>query len=165
MINIEEVKSISDIERTANLAYEIWNEYYIPIIGKDQVKYMVSTFQSTAAIENQIKEGYRYFLVKYDGSHGGYFAILEDIREKSMFLSKLYVHENFRGQGIAKTCVSYIEDICKSFGLTKIWLTVNKHNEIAIEAYKKMGFVNVAAITQDIGSGFIMDDYKMEKDI
>ena len=45
----------------------------------------------------------------------------------------------------------------------KIWLTVNKYNTAAIKAYKKMGFINIAAITQDIGNGFIMDDYKMEK--
>ena len=165
MPNIKEVKSIAEIEDVASLAAEIWNEHYIPIIGKEQVNYMVSLFQSVATIESQIEEGYQYFLVEYDDNHGGYFAILKDRQEKSMFLSKLYVHKDFRGHGIAKACVSYIEDMCRESGLTKIWLTVNKYNEIAIEAYTKMGFINVAAITQDIGNGFIMDDYKMEKTI
>lgn len=145
------------------MAEEIWNEYYIPIIGKRQVDYMVANFQSANAIKNQIDEGYSYFLAKYNGSYAGYFAILDNRQEKSMFLNKLYVHRDFRNHGIAKTCIAYIEDICRELKLVKIWLTVNKYNTAAIKAYKKMGFINIAAITQDIGNGFIMDDYKMEK--
>jgi len=29
--------------------------------------------------------------------------------------------------------------------------------------YEKLGFVNVVFLVQDIGSVFVMDDYKMEK--
>ena len=50
-------------------------------------------------------------------------------------------------------------------GLGKITLTVNKNNAIAIEAYRKMGFENAGSIVTDIGGGFVMDDYKMEKSV
>ena len=62
MINIVEVKNLKDIKETAMLAHSIWNEHYIPIIGKEQVDYMLAT-QSEQAIKEQIDEGYRYFLI------------------------------------------------------------------------------------------------------
>jgi hypothetical protein len=31
--------------------------------------------------------------------------------------------------------------------------------------YEKIGFKNVGSLVQDIGSGFVMDDYKMEKTV
>jgi diamine N-acetyltransferase len=42
-------------------------------------------------------------------------------------------------------------------------LTVNKNNTGAISVYEKIGFRNVGSLVQDIGSGFVMDDYAMEK--
>ncbi|NMA96336.1 MAG: GNAT family N-acetyltransferase [Clostridiales bacterium] len=164
-MKICKVISKSQIQRVADLAREIWHEHYIPIIGIKQVNYMIANFQSIDAITGQIEDGYKYYLVKYQGQYAGYFAILNDIKNSHMFLSKLYIHKNFRALGLARSCVIYMEDICRELNLTTIWLTVNKYNDIAIKAYLSMGFVNVESITQDIGNGFIMDDYRMEKKI
>jgi hypothetical protein len=40
---------------------------------------------------------------------------------------------------------------------------VNKYNSQPIAVYEKLGFRVVAAVVQDIGGGFVMDDYRMEK--
>jgi RimJ/RimL family protein N-acetyltransferase len=50
-------------------------------------------------------------------------------------------------------------------GIPKIRLTVNKYNSNSIKAYDNMGFVSVDSIVQDIGNGYVMDDYVLEKDI
>lgn len=160
IILAEETSHIKVIEK---LAYNIWNQHYIPIIGKTQVDYMVSKFQSAKAIMEQIEEGYQYFLVQYNSKPAGYFAILADRSNNTMFLSKLYVDNVYRRNGIGRACISYIEDICKKFDLNSIWLTVNKDNIDSIMAYEKMGFKKIDKIVTDIGDGFVMDDYKMEK--
>lgn len=46
-----------------------------------------------------------------------------------------------------------------------LWLTVNKDNAGAIAWYTRKGFKNAGAIVQDIGAGYVMDDYRMEKSI
>ncbi|HOJ10203.1 MAG TPA: GNAT family N-acetyltransferase [Clostridiales bacterium] len=163
MIDIFEVKSIYEIEKVEELANKIWNEHYVPIIGKEQVDYMLAKFQSSQAIKDQIEVGCRYFITTFNGEYAGYFAILPDKSNCKMFLSKLYVDRSFREKGIAARVVSYIEDICKESGLEMIWLTVNKYNMNSIAAYEKMGFVKEAPIVQDIGNGYFMDDYRMEK--
>jgi hypothetical protein len=40
---------------------------------------------------------------------------------------------------------------------------VNKGNEKAIRSYERNGFVKVRSQVADIGKGFVMDDYVMEK--
>jgi ribosomal protein S18 acetylase RimI-like enzyme len=42
-------------------------------------------------------------------------------------------------------------------------LAVNKRNTAAIGSYRKYGFVVRESIVDDIGHGFVMDDYVMEK--
>lgn len=163
MIDIFEVENTFQINEVEELAKKIWREHYIPIIGEAQVDYMLSKFQSANAIKEQIKQGYRYFLSLYDGKYAGYFAVQPDGSNQSMFLSKLYVDKDFRRRGIGRASISYIEQLCRNLGLSVVWLTVNKNNKNSIKAYKKLGFAIVESIVQDIGGGFVMDDYKMEK--
>jgi RimJ/RimL family protein N-acetyltransferase len=68
-----------------------------------------------------------------------------------------------RGKGYGGKTVEFLESLAREDGFKKITLTVNKYNSGSIKAYEKMGFKNVGSIVQDIGNGFVMDDYKMEK--
>jgi hypothetical protein len=48
---------------------------------------------------------------------------------------------------------------------TRLRLRVNKRNAAAIRSYLRSGFVFQEDVVTDIGSGFVMDDYVMEKGI
>ncbi|HET7319792.1 MAG TPA: GNAT family N-acetyltransferase [Nitrospirota bacterium] len=156
-----EVSTEYQIEIVESLAREIWTEHYIPIIGREQVDYMLATFQSRRAIGEQIRTGIAYFLIKEDDAHIGYMAVQPKGRE--LFLSKIYVKSSRRGLGYGRKAVQYAEKVARDLGLDKIVLTVNKNNVNSIKAYEKIGFTNAGPVVQDIGSGFVMDDYKMEK--
>ncbi len=143
------------------LAKIIWTEHYTPIIGEDQVSYMLEKFQSKTAVEKQIEEGMEYFLLMLQENPVGYFSF--KITNDSIFLSKLYVLNSARGNGVGKKALLFIEEKGIEKELNKIRLTVNKYNSNSIKAYEKMGFKNIEAIVQDIGNGYIMDDYVLEK--
>ncbi|MHC4170757.1 MAG: GNAT family N-acetyltransferase [Planctomycetota bacterium] len=160
-MNIEKVSTETQIEAVARLAFEIWNQHFIPIIGKAQVDYMVDKFQSKRAISEQIESGYSYYLLKADSDYFGYAGICP--REDELFLSKLYIRASQRGKGYGRKVVEFLEELARERELDKITLTVNKNNIDAIRAYEKFGFANLGALVQDIGNGFVMDDYKMEK--
>ena len=51
------------LDKIAALANEIWHEHFVPIIGLDQVNYMVGKFQSYPALKDQVKEGYEYYRI------------------------------------------------------------------------------------------------------
>ena len=60
--------------------------------------------------------------------------------------------------------MEFIERLCRDRGLDFLWLTVNKGNP-SVQAYQRLGFSIAAEIVMDIGGGFVMDDYRMEKPV
>ncbi|HSV43118.1 MAG TPA: GNAT family N-acetyltransferase [Candidatus Bathyarchaeia archaeon] len=159
---IAAVETTDLIQRTAWLAREIWMEHYIPIIGRPQVEYMLDRFQSADAIQEQLKTGYRYYLVCLNPDAAvGYFAVVP--RHPDLFLSKFYISPSYRGQGYGRQVFLYIEELARTFQCTRISLNVNKQNSVSIAIYQKMGFRILEDIVQDIGNGFVMDDYRMAK--
>jgi ribosomal protein S18 acetylase RimI-like enzyme len=152
------------IAQVAKLAKEIWNQHYVPIIGNEQVDYMLDKFQSEDAIKQQIVEDYKYYIIldnKIDNLvKTGYFSVRHN--GEKLFLSKLYIIDYCRGKGIGKQAIHFIKS---NFDNPVIQLTVNKSNYNSIAFYKKVGFEIVDDVVMDIGNGFVMDDYVMERQI
>jgi GNAT superfamily N-acetyltransferase len=146
----------------AGLAHEIWYEYYVPLIGRAQVDYMVAKFQSSEAMQQQLQDGYEYFMTQREGRPIGYCAVQAKPAEGSLFLSKLYLLRDARGGGTGRVCMEFIEQLARRRGLKLLWLTVNKGNP-AVKAYERLGFRIAADLLMDIGGGFVMDDFRMEK--
>ncbi len=164
-ISFEPVKTEEQIALVAQIAEPIWYATYEPIIGADAVAYMIDKFQSVPAIHRQLKEeGYVYCLISADGKAVGYIGLVPH-KEGKMFLSKLYVQPEYRGQGIPRAAFRFISGLCREEGLKEIYLTVNKQNTHAIEVYKHHGFYEIDAVVSDIGCGYVMDDYILQKDV
>ena len=102
-----------------------------------------------------------YFLIEERGDYVGYIAVKPDKGE--LFLSKIYVRVPERGKGFGGTAMQFVEELARRLDLDRITLTVNRNNISAIAAYERMGFRNLGPVVQDIGKGFIMDDFRMEK--
>ena len=158
------VASAEQIVAIAALATEIWHEHFAKILTLEQIDYMVKKFQSVPAMTDQIKNlGYQYYSIMLNGIIIGYIGIKEEEEDKSLFLSKLYIHKKYRGHGYASLAFCFMLERCKERGYQKIWLTVNRFNQNVIKIYEKKGFVKVRTQVADIGAGFVMDDYIMEK--
>lgn len=96
MVEFIEVKNITKL---ANLASEIWHEYWVEILTPEQIDYMVENFQSEKSISNQIKnENYIYFFINVDNENAGYIGLSK--KQDHMFLSKLYIKKEFRHKGL-----------------------------------------------------------------
>lgn len=145
------------------LAREIWMEHYSPIIGQAQVEYMLNKFQSKPAMLSQLEQGYIYFAFFYANQLIGYFSV--ELRTNCLFLSKAYLKKNFRGMGIFSLMLKEIEQLCKESGKNLIELTVNKHNTESISIYQSKGFKIIKPAVFDIGEGYVMDDFILQKHI
>ena len=158
------VQSAAEVDRVAELASEIWNEYFPAIIGQGQVEYMVDRFQSAKAISRQIgEEGYLYYLVETGYEAAGYVGLLPRVAEGRMQISKFYLRRPWRGRGLARLILERVSAVSKELGCDRLYLTVNKYNAPAISAYEKLGFTRTGDLVTDIGGGFVMDDYEMQK--
>lgn len=157
-IRIIPAKTETEIKEVADLATEIWHQHFIPIIGEAQVDYMVEKFQSYPAISKQINEdGYEYFRLYLDDIFAGYTGVHAE--NGTLFLSKLYIKKDCRGQRLASHAFDFLIELCKERNLKKIWLTCNKYNNNTLAVYNHLGFIITDEQVADIGNGFVMDDY------
>lgn len=160
-MNIQKATSDKDIKRIADLATIIWHEHFATILSPEQIDYMVEKFQSYDAIKKAVnEEGYTYYMAEVDGDFCGYLGI-HDEGNGVIFISKVYVRSDMRKKGIA---TQLLEKLKADFPDAEKWyLTVNKYNYGSIAVYERRGFKKVKDLVTDIGNGFIMDDYVMEK--
>ena len=160
-LEVRKAETDTQVREIADLAKVIWNEHFTPIIGKDQVDYMVEKFQSYPALKEQISEGYEYYQIFSSGEFCGYTGIHPG-EDNRLFLSKLYLKKESRGHHLATGAFSFLKEICRERGYSAIWLTCNKHNDNSLGVYRHFGFEIIDTQEADIGGGFIMDDYIMK---
>lgn len=157
----ERVDTPERIERLAALADEVWHEFFVGLLSLDQIDYMVEKFQSVKALTEQISSGYEYYIFSVGGREAGFAGIHPE--SGKLFLSKLYLLKQYRGRGLSSQMLDMIERRARRLGLGAVWLTVNRHNTHSIDVYRHRGFATVREQVADIGSGYVMDDYVMEK--
>ncbi len=160
---LKKLENDEELKKLATLANEIWHEYFPCIITDEQIDYMVEKFQSYEAIKNQLVNGYEYYFITDGDDILGYMGIKEEKDDNKLFLSKFYLHKDNRGKGYASKAFRDLEKITLERKLKTIWLTVNKYNDATVATYEHMGFVKSRTQEADIGNGFIMDDFIMER--
>jgi GNAT superfamily N-acetyltransferase len=175
MTTLKEITSGTDIAACAKLASESWSEHYPSIIGAEQTEYMINCYQSATDISREIAENSKYFFVMHDDSVAGYAAY--ELREDShggncqpgsggcLYISKLYLKKDFRGLGLSKFILSQFENATQLNGKHKLSLMVDRRNYDSIAVYKRLGFEIVGNVEREIGGGFVLKDYGMEKSL
>lgn len=179
-VTFRQVERDEEVETLAHMAHHIWNEYWPALIGQAQTDYMVEKFQSLTALRIDIADnGYEYWFImeqedespcELDGGLPagrivGYTGGHSEPETNRFFISKIYLLKEHRGKGLCSETLRFYEQLCRDRGLSALYLTVNKQNELGIRAYKGNGFEVIDAVETDIGEGFVMDDYIMEKKV
>ena len=161
---VVKIEKDDDLQLLSTMAGTIWRECYASILCVEQIEYMLSKFLSADVLSRQVSlEGYEYYFVECDGEKAGFVGV--KVEEKRLFLSKLYIKEEYRGRGISSIVLGFLEDKCRREDLQAVYLTVNKYNDRAYEVYIKNNYKVIEDVVTDIGSGYVMDDYVMQKTI
>lgn len=155
------LKRVNDLGELAELAAEIWNEYWVDLLSKEQIAYMIEKFQSKSAMEEQVKnENYTYFHITSRDRIIGYTGLC--VKEDYLFISKFYIKKEFRNKGFGGRAFELMMKYAQMSNRYKLRLTVNKNNKKTILTYTNWGFRKIDSVVVDIGRGFVMDDYIME---
>jgi ribosomal protein S18 acetylase RimI-like enzyme len=152
----------NDLTTVERLAREIWPVAYDGIVPPQQLVYMLELIYSNAALRDQLLNQHQTFLlVEQDGKPIG-FAAYSTVAPGISKLHKLYVHQSTQGQGIGKQLVDHIIVQLQPQSVHTLRLNVNRYNKARF-FYEKLGFVITKEEDIDIGSGYFMIDYVMEK--
>jgi len=156
----------ADIAPVCALAREIWMQHYPGIITVRQIEYMLAQRYSPAAIRMQLQAGEAWWdKLEVRGDLCGFASYERGTDARTMKLDKLYVHQLIRGQGYGAALIDHVTTVARRQGMDKLMLQVNKYNHGSIAAYRRVGFAVAKTVKVDIGNGFFMDDYVMEKGV
>lgn len=151
------------IRQCSEFASEVFIDYYNDLIGNAQAVYMADLFLSEEAIAKLIRDGAIFRIVEDNDEIIGFCEYKKE--EDRVFLSKLYASKDHRGKGIGRMMFEDVVNYAKENGINKIYLTVNKGNTPSYNIYLHLGFKVIDSVVNDIGHGYVMDDYIMEYQI
>jgi len=154
--------TVDDIPVLRGLAEQIWRVAYVGIIPPEQIDYMLGWMYGAAQIALEIGEGVVWEVAMAANQPVGFFSISfqEPPRAK---LQRLYLIPERQGAGLGQAMLGRVHELAASRGASDIWLQVNKQNTRAIRAYERAGYVVVRSAVFDIGGGFVMDDFIMQR--
>ena len=153
----------NDIPLIRELTFRVWPQTYDNILSAEQIDYMLEMMYSTESLEKQIAEGCRFIIVYENGNPAG-FASYQEIEPGVWKLHKIYVLPGQQGKGTGKFVINHIISEIKQQNASALQLQVNLHNK-AKDFYEKLGFTVIKIINLDIGNGYFMNDYVMEKQL
>lgn len=147
----------------AALAAIIWRAHYPGIISREQIEYMLARMYDVEVMRRELSNGIAYDRLLLSGQLRGFASYGPNAAPGELKLHKLYVHPDCQRQGLGTLLLKHTEGVARHGGFKTIVLAVNKKNAGAVSAYRKHGFTIRDSVVVDIGGGFVMDDYVMEK--
>lgn len=120
---------------------------------------------SVSALQEQFEKGHHFILAAEDEDPVGFasYELNYDGTSKTK-IHKIYILPSQQGKGTGKTLIGYIAEEARKNNQQALLLNVNKNN-IAQHFYNKLGFDVIDEVVIDIGNGYVMDDFVMEKPI
>lgn len=153
--------TITDIPLIRELTFNIWPQTYAAILSPGKIDYMLEMMYSISSLQKQMNDGCQFIIV-YDRSEPVGFASYQKVSPTLFKLHKIYVLLSQQGKGTGRFIIKYIIENILQTGGTSLQLQVNRENK-AKTFYEKLGFALIEETDIDIGNGYFMNDYIMEK--
>ena len=153
--------SEKDIGLIRELSLKIWPPTYSAIIPPEQIQYMLELMYSEPALRKQMKEQHEFIIVS-DGAEPIGFASISLLDPGTYKLHKLYVLPGKQGKGVGRFVIEQLIKAIIRKGGNSLRLNVNRNNK-AKDFYERLGFIQIAVEDIDIGNGYFMNDYVMER--
>jgi ribosomal protein S18 acetylase RimI-like enzyme len=162
-IEINTDQCFSDIRDIAN---EVWPVAYGAILSAAQLEYMMEMMYSLPSLLKQVTDKKHHFIVAKEDEVCLGFASFEfnfNGTNKTK-IHKIYVYTHQQGKGIGKHLIDFIANQATVGHQQALVLNVNRNNS-ALHFYQQIGFAIQGEEDIDIGNGYLMEDYIMEKSI
>lgn len=157
-----------DIATIQRIAVKTWAVTYAEILSKEQTSYMLDMMYSDASLKKQMQEKrHLFFLIKSDDSdeYKGFISCeINYNNQPKTKIHKLYVLPQSQVSGLGKALIMQAEKVAKDVANPVLILNINRFNK-SLGFYRRQGFVIAGEETIDIGKGYYMEDYILEKTI
>jgi ribosomal protein S18 acetylase RimI-like enzyme len=155
----------SELAIVQDLAHRIWPSTYGEILSTEQMSYMLNWMYSIETLEESFESNHQFFAI-FEGDNAVGFIDLELNAPESngMKLQKIYVLPEKQGLGLGRELLDFACEYGKKKGMFYLTLQVNRFNK-AVSFYRHLGFKIIDEQDFDIGNGYFMNDYVMQKSL
>ncbi|SFH08773.1 GNAT family N-acetyltransferase [Pedobacter insulae] len=164
MIHLRNAKA-AEITIINNLAEQIWPQTYSAYISKEQLRFMLDKMYNAEELLTQLQDGHTFIIASENGKDVGFagFSLIDE-QSSTYKLHKLYVLPELHGKGVGKILMNEVVNLAVANGGKSLQLNVNRNNK-AKDFYIMAGFKIKETVDLDIGNGFFMNDYVMERSL
>lgn len=157
--------TVNDIPSIQSIAQETWPITYGAILSATQLEFMMDMMYSDTSLTQQIQGKQLFYMVTSANKTIAFFAIEHHYQNEAVTrIHKIYLLPETQGKGIGKQLIDCIATLASEHDSKKLSLNVNRYNK-ALHFYQKIGFAIIKEEDIEIGNGYLMEDYRMEKTI
>lgn len=161
-VRIREASSL-DFPIIQNIAHQTWPETYGQILSKVQLDFMLNKFYALDYLQLNLNNNHIFYIIEENEIPIGFIGIEHNCEGKlSTKIHKIYILSNNQGKGIGKLAIDFVMDLSKQNNSKTLILNVNRFNK-AIVFYQKMDFKIIQEVNIEIGNGYLMEDFVMQK--
>ena len=160
IIDVQMAEQFAAIE---GLARRIVPDFYGAFFSIETAEYLIESGHTAGALAAQAERGSRHFIIDCDGEAVGYFSL--SVEGTTMLLSHFYVLAEWRGKGLGKMAMAFVESAAKGWGVSRIELFVLRENLGAVGVYARSGFAVAEEVLTRLGNGAVLEDYLMCKSV
>jgi ribosomal protein S18 acetylase RimI-like enzyme len=173
----------TEYETIQKIAHATWPDTFGDILSEKQIDYMLDMMYSLEAMQEQVAKGHVFHLLVEEQAANqaatasddlratatryepvAYFSYQLDYQPGITKMHKLYALPSMQGKGYGKAMISEAEAIARAAGQQTLRLDVNYENK-AVGFYENLGFKKVGRFDTNIGHGYLMEDWIMEKSL
>jgi diamine N-acetyltransferase len=161
IIKIEE----NDLLKVRTIAEKTWPVAFGKILSKAQLDYMLNWMYSLENLKQQNADGHEFYLYQKNNEALGFMGIEPNYQDKNQIkIHKLYILPEHQGKKIGAHFIRFAEKRASELNQDSISLNVNRFNDAKF-FYEKNGFIITQSIDIEIGQGYLMEDFVMEKQL
>ena len=153
-----------DYATIQSIAHRTWPDTFAGILSPAQIDYMLNMMYSEAAIREQVAKGHVFHLLYEGDVPVGYVSHQLDYLPGTTKIHKIYMLPAMQGKGYGRALIEHAEAAARAAGQPTLRLDVNYENK-AIGFYEYLGFQKIERYNTDIGNGYLMEDWVMEKNL
>jgi GNAT superfamily N-acetyltransferase len=152
-----------DTRELAALAAQTFPLACPPATAAEDIAAFVAANLSAARFAEYLADPARAILTaRRDTRIIGYAMLIRE--DDTAELSKMYVVPDHHGAGVSTALMEYALDTAGQWGVRRVWLGVNRHNQRAQRFYAKSGFTVSGTRTFRVGER-LEHDYVMSREL
>ena len=135
----------SDAAAVSTLRHRIWDTTYRGVYPDAVIDDFNYDWHQQRDLQKITDPSFTVYLIKYGDEDIGYFIFQH--AGSAVWLSSLYVLQEYQHRGIGKRAFSILRDYCREKGISRFSCHCSSHNENAMRFYRRMGGVVIETDT------------------